>query len=384
MTGSLRYDVAVVGAGPAGTTAAYLLARSGVEVCLIDKKVFPRPKLCAGLLTRKTIDLLEQVFGTSVDRLKQDRILHHACRAYRIHYKNTEIVRGEMDDPFHFTQRNRYDVYWLSKALSAGAVLMAPAKVVQVDPETGHLTLSDGRRIRAELIIGADGVASKVRSAIPADRTLRRRWRLNLAASLETYLFHHSNRTGAQYAGLYFGLVPWGYAWSFPGADRQTIGICSLAGRHTKSVKTAFAELADLLHVEMDALRPVRSHPLPYGNYIRQPVYKRVLLSGDAAGLADPLLGEGIYYAHRSAQIAAHAIVDASNGTGEAVTMYSRRLNTAIIKEFKWMNLIRNALFIGGSRRRYRGLKLLFSLMPQRIEHAVQGNRPFSRLFAPY
>lgn len=384
MTRTRRFDIAVVGAGPAGTTAAYLLACNGYEVCLLDKTVFSRPKLCAGLLTWKTVDLLERMFDTSLDRLKQDRVVLHDCRDYRIHFKETQIARGRLDHPFHFTERKHYDAYWLSKALSAGATLLAPARVVRADAESGHLFLSDGGRITADHIIGADGAASKVRSAVPANRVSRRRWRQNRAASLETHLFHPLDVETPQFADLYFGLVPWGYAWSFPGADCRTIGICTLAGRHTTSIKTAFGELAGQLHIDTDRLKRIGSHPLPYGNYLQRPVYKRVLLIGDAAGLADPLLGEGIYYAHRSAQIAAHAIIDASAQKAEAVTMYRRRLNTIIIQEFKWMNLIRHALFVGGHRRRYRGLKLLMYLMPKRIESAVHGKRPFSRLLAPY
>ena len=378
-----RFDIVVVGGGPAGTTAAYLLARKGFEVCLIDKRVFPRAKLCAGLLTWKTTRLVEQLYDTSVNRLKRDGIIHHACRNYRIFFNNSKLVNGKLDYPFHFTDREAYDNYWMSKARAAGATIMAPFRVARVDHETGLLDISGGGRIRAELIIGADGIGSKVRNAIVTNGRSRRRWRFNLAASLEAHLPYDSRQPRSDCADLYFGLVPWGYAWSFPGATQRTIGICSLTRRHPRSIRTTFEKLAAQLHIDMATLTNICSYPLPYGNYMQRPADKRVLLTGDACGLADPLLGEGIYYAHRSAQIAAQAIVDCYPLYHEVAGAYSRRLNAIIIKEFRWINMIRNALFMGAERRRFRGLKLLMHLMPKRLEATVHGRRLFSRLWVP-
>ncbi len=377
------FDIAVVGGGPAGTTAAYLLARSGFEVCLIEKRVFPRPKLCAGLLTWKTVKLIEALFETDVGTLIRDRVIHHACHKYRIYFRSLEIARGALDDPFHFTDRRIYDAYWMSKTHAAGAHVDAPAKVVRVDHESGVVDLSDGRRIKAQLIIGADGIWSRVRRALLTNQSLRRQWHFNLATCLEAHLPYGSGISKTRFAGLYFGHVPWGYAWSFPGTSCQTVGVCSLTRRHPQSIRSAFGKLAEQLHIDVEVLKIARSYPLPYGNYMKRPAGKKALLTGDACGLADPLLGEGIYYAHRSAQIAAQVIVDCAPHWQDAAEHYTRQLNAMIIKEFNWIDLIRNALFVGGAHRRYRGLKLLMQLMPKRLEATVQGRRPFSRLWKP-
>jgi flavin-dependent dehydrogenase len=72
-----RFDVVVIGAGPAGSTAAYLLASNGFDVLMVDKSSFPRTKLCGGLLTLKTVKLLESIFKLSAEWLKNQRIITH-------------------------------------------------------------------------------------------------------------------------------------------------------------------------------------------------------------------------------------------------------------------------------------------------------------------
>ena len=178
-------DVAVIGAGPAGATAACLLARQGYDVRLIDRRDFPRPKLCAGLLTWKSIDLLERIFGLSLDDLKIHGLIVHSCRQYRIYYKMKVIGGGRLDFPFHFVDRPTYDLHWLRLAERAGAQTIVGTAVTGVDAEAGRLTLADGRAFGARMLIGADGVWSKARRALPDQISNEQRWRANLAATIE-------------------------------------------------------------------------------------------------------------------------------------------------------------------------------------------------------
>jgi geranylgeranyl reductase family protein len=377
-------DVAVVGGGPAGATAAYLLAGNGFRVQLFDKCPFPRPKLCAGLLTWKTIDLLAQLFATGADELVRNGLVRHTCHDYRIYYHRTEIVRGRLDFPFHFVDRTIYDHHWFKMAQAAGAYVETGNSIVSADCGRGELMLQDGRIIRAKIIIGADGVWSRVRRALTAENGSKRKWRRLLAATVEAHQSMVSSTPGPPFASLHFGQVGWGYAWSFPEPAGRNLGVAYLAQKDGRSLRRVFDRCLAEMDIDTGTLTPWRSHPLPYGNYLRRPAHQRALLVGDACGLADPLLGEGIYYAHRSAQIAVQAIIDANGRWDNIAPLYCSSLRRHVIRELRWTRLLRGLLFIGGRRRRYRGLKMAFRVIPKRIEAAIQGTRPFSRLLLPW
>jgi geranylgeranyl reductase family protein len=376
-------DVAVAGGGPAGATAAYLLAGHGFRVRLFDRACFPRPKLCAGLLTWKTVDLLARLFATGTDDLIRNRIVRHTCRDYRIYYHRSEIVRGRLDFPFHFVDRTIYDHHWLKMAQAAGVDVETGKGIIGADCGRGELMLQDGRIIRAKIVIGADGVWSKVRNALTAKNGSGRTWRRLLASTVEAHQPTADNASIPLFASLHFGQVGWGYAWSFPGTFRRTMGVACLVQKDGRSLRRVFDKCLKEMDIDTGALTPWQSHPLPYGNYLRKPARQRALLVGDACGLVEPLLGEGIYYAHRSAQIAAQAIIDANGRWDNVASLYCIALRRNMIRELDWIKLLRGLLFIGGRRRRYRGLKMAFRLIPKRIEAAIQGTRSFSRLLLP-
>ena len=107
------FDAIVIGAGPAGSTAAYLMASSGLSVLILDKKEFPRDKLCGGLLTWKTIKLIEIIFQKSVDILKSQQIIAYQSSHYSVQFNGCSSIKGLLDYPFYFVDRSVYDFYWL-------------------------------------------------------------------------------------------------------------------------------------------------------------------------------------------------------------------------------------------------------------------------------
>ena len=376
-------DVFIAGAGPAGSTAAYLLARRGWNVHLCDRTEFPRPKLCAGLLTWKTMDLLQAVFNASPGDLTAQGIICHTAHDYRIYRGPTELARGRLRYPFHFVNRLTYDQYWLEMARRAGARTSLGNGVARVDPEVGMVTLQNGRCIWAKAIIGADGIWSTVRRSILNKGWEHRYWRTQLAMTIETRRNLPKDAAPPRYAALHFGFVPWGYAWSFPQPRQQILGMACLTNKRHASISKRFREFLASLGISRHETAAWQGYPLPYGNYITSPGRGRVLLVGDACGLADPLLGEGIFYAHRSAVIAANAIITARRHLDNVAVRYSRDLNRNLLWELRWIKFYRNLLFIGGRRRRFRGLQLLLRLLPHRLEAAVHGHLPFKSLALP-
>jgi geranylgeranyl reductase family protein len=377
------YDAAVIGGGPSGATAAFLLASEGYRVALIDKCTFPRPKLCAGLITWKTVDVLNRVFGYSPSELIKQGIIIHASRDYRIYFRRQEIVRRRLDYPFHFVNRNSYDHFWVRAAQDAGAELIIGRKVISVDVGQRTVTLEDGTFIAADVIIGADGVWSMVRKALFPEQRFKQRWRSNLAMTIETNVSSTDGKAGGTFASLHFGHVPWGYAWCFPNPGRQIVGIGALGSKCDASLAGSFRQFLDTFKSPPEPFDVQHGHALPFGNYVDPPGIGRTMLVGDACGLADPLLGEGIFYAHRSGQLAAQAVLAADLNGKDPASHYRRSLNRHVLRELRWIKFYRNLLFCGGLRRRYRGLKLFFRLMPDRLEDAVQGKISFARLLLP-
>jgi geranylgeranyl reductase family protein len=376
-------QIAIVGAGPAGSTAAYLLASQGMEVILVDRQHFPRPKLCAGLLTWKTMQLLKSIYGLAEEDLMARGIVLHRTWHYRLCCGCRVIAEGCLDYPFHLVERSTYDHFWLQAAVDAGARAFTGQAVRRIEPVAGVVGLADGRQIKARVIIGADGVWSKVRRSIDDHPARRRRWLTQTAMAIETFQPSNAQQAAQQFATLHFGLIPWGYAWSFPKGDHRVFGIAGLHHKNDRPLMEGFQNFMTSLGQSAQPPAVRHSHPLPWGSYLDRPGRGRVLLVGDACGLADPLLGEGIYYAHRSAQIAAQSILACTPGFRDLDRHYRARLKTGILRELRWIKLYRTLLFAGGRRRRYRGLKFVFRIMPKRLEAAIQGQRSFARLLWP-
>lgn len=371
----------MVGGGPAGATAAHELACSGVDVALFDRQVFPRQKLCAGLLTQKTIRLIEDIFGPCLEMLKAQGAAYHTLEDYRIFRPGARLAaRGRLAFPLHLVDRLHYDSHWLDRARKAGVRVYAGTAIDRVCPETGGVVSRDGLRVQSKMIIAADGVHSHIRSNLFSALELKKRWWPQLAQTIEVKIPAHRLPQRPPDASLYFGLVPWGYAWSFPAGKSHILGICGLSSKKGPSLKEGFQRLLGELGLSTDHAGPLKSHPLPYGNNLDSPAKGRVLFVGDACGLADPLLGEGIYYAHKSGQLAAHATVGAGLVPGAVGEVYQSLLTKGIYNEFRWIRCFRNLMFMGGQRRNFRSLKLFFQLKQRAIEEALQGNQSFRHI----
>ena len=309
--------------------------------------------------------------------------ISHRTRNYRIFHGTTQLVHGRLDYPFHFADRMRYDHFWLQKAISAGAHALTGHAACRIDPSGRIVELADGRSIEAQVIIGADGVWSITRRSLFTSPETAEQWRRQLAMAVETRGVLVPGKTSHDDAALYFGPVSWGYAWSFPGNGNRIVGICGRQKKSDRPLIEGFKEFRRALGTDFKATTAIRGHALPFGNFLDPPGFGRILLVGDACGLADPLLGEGIYYAHRSAQTAAHAILRCAPDYANLDQIYRAALKKDVLRELLWIKAFRNLLYWGGRRRRFRGLRLLFRLMPKRLESAIQGQRPFSRLLWP-
>jgi geranylgeranyl reductase family protein len=293
------YDVAVVGSGPAGATAARTLAERGLKVALLERETLPRYKTCGGGLVARAFEVLPQEVHAVIER---------SCEAAELHLLDRDMhFRAVRTTPFiSMTMRDRLDHTLATAAVASGAELRAPCRVTGLHPTREWIRLDTDRgAVTASFVIAADGAGSDV--ARLAGWTDGR----HLIPALE-YEVQVDRDTLDRFAGaprFDVGLVPYGYAWVFPKAAHLSVGVLTAhrgpinLHRHLEDYLRGIGLVPQSMqrHGFVIPVRP-RAGPLARG---------RVLLTGDAAGLADPLTAEGISLAARSGRLAAEAIHEA-------------------------------------------------------------------------
>ena len=285
--------VAVVGAGPAGALLAHDLARDGAAVVVFDAS-HPREKPCGGGLTAKALALLPQAPA-------DDPLPVRWVDACRFESGTGEGVDLRLGQPVAVGARRDVDAWILRRAVEAGAVHVAE-RVIAVDAG-GALRTGAGRSESFDLVVGADGAGSLVRRTFLSPMP---RARLTMAAGW------FAPGVSPMVVRFTPGLA--GYMWLFPRPDHVGVGICAplgsvptraMLGRLEAEVARAFPAFTD-----PDALRYAHTIPSPSADAlsILELAGERWALVGDAAALADPITGEGIYYALRSARVLAETL----------------------------------------------------------------------------
>jgi geranylgeranyl reductase family protein len=336
------FDTIVCGGSLAGSAAAVTLARRGHSVLVLDKAEFPRFKLCGGLLTWKTVRLLEALFNETPETLDEHGILRYVSDRYSIRTFASTLAEGRVSYPFHLTDRAELDNRLLYHVRRAGALVREGERVTRCDPVSGEVFLKDGRVFRGRYVIGADGAHSTVRAAFP-EVNLKAMRRFT-AATIEVRISAADIPEPVDRPILYIGFVDAGYGWVFPNGDHVLVGICGLRRGDTHFAKL-FRSFLDVLGVDPAVLSCQRGHPLPYGSFLHDPVHANALLAGDAGGYVEPLFGEGIFYALCTGMYAGRAVADALDNDTDPGPEYLRRLHHTVLPELNGSNTLRWVLF---------------------------------------
>lgn len=355
------WDVLVVGAGPAGCAAAYDLAAAGRRVLLLDRRNFPRHKACACGLTRKTLKALRYSVEPVIERVCRDVVLQEAgpqfAEGARHSAKSLE-VRVRTRAPFcAMAVRERFDAFCLEQTLAAGAVFCKIDSVNGLREFATHvdveIALSEGASevLQAPVVIGADGSNGQMRrltvglgpaspvqsSALPEEPAWYARG-FALEATVPFTGLPAVLPGGDTALDLVFDFSPiaGGYGWLFPKGDHINIGVGGFVPKGSGAASGASGMLyesatrgllAHYCEAKLGVALPanVTGQYLGLGGHAYTP-RGRVLLTGDAAGLIDPLTGEGIHSALVSGQAAAAAVLSGGPDAATLAQAYAERL----------------------------------------------------------
>ena len=273
-----RYDVVVVGAGPAGSTAAYRLASAGASVLLLDRARFPRDKPCGGGLTGRALRLLP----FSVDPVVEDAVDRFE---FRLHY-GSSFERRSAAPIVRMTQRRRLDAFLVERAVAAGVEFRDGARVTDVAADGGVSVRIGGERVEPSAVVGADGVNGVTARALG----LNGRYRYGVA--LEAAV-RYDARAAAVHRGratVELSILPGGYGWIFPKGDHANVGVGGWEEQAPR-LRHELARLCAAHGFSTDALYGVRGYRLPLRRRGDAAALGRAVLVGDAAGHVDPLSG---------------------------------------------------------------------------------------------
>jgi len=346
----LLYDLIVVGAGPAGAVLAYELARQGCQVLVLEKETLPWGKPCGGGLPLKTVRALPFDASSVLEREVEGEI---------VSFRGRELLRARVERPFAWlVMRDRFDHFLAQKAAAAGARLLDETAVAAVEEADGRVTaLTPRGRFQARWLAGADGANSTVTRSVGLLRQQPR----GVAIEAELEVPAAALELQGGYATFDFGAVPYGYGWVFPKQNHLSAGVFHARAGKAPGLRGWLETFIQAQPSLRNYIRlHLRGHRISLGG-ARQTLHRgHTLLVGDAAHLADPWLGEGIYYAIRSAGLAAEALMQALAEGGPGLSLYTRNVHAQIGLELAAAR--RLALFV------YRSPGLCSRLMSRSVQ----------------
>ena len=297
--GEEKYDVIVVGAGPAGSTAARHCAQGGLKTLLLEKERFPRFKPCAGGVTLGAV----QELGINIPR----SIIERTCTGMRVLVRRMEKEIRLTKPVSLMVDRSTFDQHLAAMAVEAGAAFADGEGCKEIKLAANNVIVeTDKRVLNTPVIIGADGYFSKTRKKFrPGFEQDEIRYCVIAEIPMPST---EISRRFKDLVTIYYGFASMGYAWIFPKRSHLSVGVGG-APSQSRDMSNRLREFLSLN--QLDPNTTIKGCFIPVSRWRHNTYTDRILLAGDAAGLVDSFSGEGIRFAIISGRLAAETVITA-------------------------------------------------------------------------
>ncbi len=325
------YDCIVVGAGPAGGTSTYHLAKLGHSVLVLEKESLPRYKPCGGGVSPAIAEWFDFDFA-SVISTKADTI--------RCTWKMGEPVEAELQtpEPVWMVRRDIFDHFLIQQAQKQGAELRDNTEVTGINFNVDHWQVNTANGpVTGRYLIAADGAKGPMAKWLGFKERKRR-----LAGALEAEAqakVEHGN-----IAHFEFGMVKNGYLWNFPKADGYSIGIGTFMGNGQQDFKSILSEYGREFKLDIKSCKQY-GYALCLWNGNQKLHTENAVLAGEAACVVDPFTAEGIRPSIFSGLLASQAVDKALAGDINALEKYSEAINEQWGTDMAWAQKLAGAFY---------------------------------------
>jgi geranylgeranyl reductase family protein len=316
------YDCIIVGAGPAGGTAAYHLAKRGRSVLVLEKASLPRYKPCGGGVSPQVAEWFDFDFSPAIS-IK--------VNAIRYTWKMGDPVEAKLKDsePIWMVRRDVFDHFLVQQAQKQGAELRDNTEVTGIEFKSDHWQVSTANgSVTGRYVIAADGAKGSMAKWLGFKDRKRR-----FAGALEAEAA--ANVKDPESAHFEFGMVKNGYIWNFPKADGYSIGVGTFRGGEQQDFKAILTEYATLFGIDLRTTQQY-GHPLCLWDGNQKLHTQNALLAGEAACVVDPFTAEGIRPSIFTGVKAAEAIDGAIAGDKNALDRYTQVISDEWGTDMVW------------------------------------------------
>jgi geranylgeranyl reductase family protein len=318
------------------------MAAHGTRVAVLERFSLPRPKVCGGGLVRRSVANLPEL---------PEAVLEHQCRRLELHFarSNLSFATRRHRPVVSMVMRDRFDDWLLARARNRGVEVIDACEVTGFSLSSSSVRLSTTREpIAANFAVAADGAVGRFPKMVGFNDDRR------MIPALEAEVSLSSNEMDrfAETARFDLEVTEPGYAWVFPKRNHLSIGLLSMAAG-TSGLKEKLSDYLSMLKLQKAEEITTSGFVIPVSPRSGPRVKDRVILAGDALGLADPLTAEGISASILSGRLAGKAVIQGGFDPPKVRSWYHNALQAELMNDLRWSRRLAGLIYTGPRLRRW-------------------------------